>query len=372
MARRWLARVLTTAGMVVALGSVVLGAYAGLVARRSRADLSLPQPAGGFAVGRVEDTATDATRGDRELSIWTWYPAVSGTGTVAAYAPGRWTGLAIGLPLGETRLDRIHDAALEQAAPAPGRFPLVVLLPGLGFAAPQYAVLAEDLASRGYVVVGVTPTGSANLTVLDGRAVGPTSKGNPSDLAGTQTAHDRAIAGRLLQVWVGDARFAADSAAALTESSSVAGHVDHTRLAYVGHSFGGSTALQACHEDQRCQAAVNLDGALYGSVATDGLTVPSLLVGHDGSCVTGVCTPTSATDRADAAAAATFVRASSEPVRRVTVPGTGHLNFSDDGLYYWAWPLHELLGLGDANGRRALMQTGALVAGFLQGQPPAQ
>ena len=365
VAKRRLARRLRLGAVVLALVGVTGGAYAGLVARRSDVDVDLPHPAGGYPVGRVGDTATDAGRGGRKLSIWTWYPAVAGTGTPATYAPGRWAGLAIGLPIGETRLARIHDIAYEQAAPASGRFPLVVLLPGLGFAAPQYAVLAEDLASRGYVVVGVTPTGSANLTVLDGRAVGPTTDGNPSDLAGSQTAHDRTIAGPLLDRWVGDARFAADTAATLTESSALAGHVDRSRLAYVGHSFGGTTALQACHEDRRCTAAVNLDGALYGAVATDGLDVPSLLVAHDGSCISGDCAPTSAADRADAAAAATFASASTGAVRRATVPRTGHLNFTDDGIYYWAWPLHTLLGLGDADGRRALEQSGALIAATL-------
>lgn len=365
MAKRGPGRRLRTAGVGLAFACAVLSAYAGLVAWRSDAAVDLPHPAGGYRVGRVEDTATDVGRGGRQLSIWTWYPAVAGTGKVAAYAPGQWGGLAIGLPLGETKLDRVHDAAREQATPAPGRFPVVVLLPGLGFAAPQYAVLAEDVASRGYIVVGVTPTGSANLTVLNGRPIGPTAEGNPSDFAGDQTAHDRAIAQRLLSVWVGDARFAANTAASLTESSTLATNVDRSRLAYVGHSFGGTTALQACHDDSPCKAAINLDGALFGSVATGGLEVPTLLLGHDGSCITGDCHPGSAADRADVAAARNYVSASTGPVRRATVPRTGHLNFSDDGIYYWAWPLRTLLGLGPADGRRVLVRTGALIAGTL-------
>ncbi len=365
--RRRRVRLVLAAGVALALACDLAGGYAGLVAWRSNVPVELPRPAGRFAVGRVEDTGTDTGRGGRKLSIWTWYPAVAGTGTAAAYAPGPWAGLAIGLPIGETRLDRVRDAALEGAVPAPGRFAVVVLLPGLGFAAPQYAVLAEDLASRGYVVVGVTPTGSANVTVLDGQAVGPTTEGNPSDFTGDRTRHDRVIAQRLLDVWVGDARFAADSAGTLAESSTLAGSLDRRRLAYVGHSFGGTSALQACHVDSRCAAAVDLDGALYGSAATAGLDVPSLLVGHDGSCITGDCAPADGADRADAATARAFVSASTGVVRRVTLPGTGHLNFSDDGVYYWAWPLRALLlGLGDANGVRVLQHAGALIAGTLQ------
>jgi predicted dienelactone hydrolase len=339
--------------------------YAGYVALRSQATVDLPNPTGPFTVGRVVGTATDPARGDRKLSVWTWYPAAAGNGETAEYAPGAWSGLSIGLPLGETRLDRIHDVARVSAAPAAGRFPLVLMLPGLGFAAPQYAVLAEELASRGYVVVGVTPTGSANLTVVDGQAVGPTAEGNPSDFSGEQTAHDRTVGERLLRTWVDDARFAADWTTSPEGVGLLKGHVDLAHLAYIGHSFGGTTALQACYDDQRCRAAVNLDGAIYGSVATKGLDVPSLLVGHDGSCITGECSRTTVTDRADAAAAETFIAASAAPVQRATVNGTGHLNFTDYGLYYWALPLHKLLGLGDADGRRALSRTGGLVSEVL-------
>jgi hypothetical protein len=52
------------------------------------------------------------------------------------------------------------------------------------------------------------------------------------------------------------------------------------------------------------------------------------------SCITGDCHPGSAADRADVAAARNYVSASTGPVRRATVPRTGHLNFSDDGIYY--------------------------------------
>ncbi|MCW2904066.1 MAG: uncharacterized protein JWO67_6331, partial [Streptosporangiaceae bacterium] len=49
----------------------------------------------------------------------------------------------------------------------------------LGFAAPQYTTLAENLASHGYLVAGVTPTYSANLTVLHGHTLHATTAGNP-------------------------------------------------------------------------------------------------------------------------------------------------------------------------------------------------
>lgn len=121
--------------IVVAITCPATAVYASLVARRSQAAIDLPRPAGSFPVGRVEDTATDVARDSRLVSVWTWYPAVANSGTRAAYAPGAWSGLQLGLPIGETRLTRVRDNAREGAAPASGSFPVVVLLPGLGFAA---------------------------------------------------------------------------------------------------------------------------------------------------------------------------------------------------------------------------------------------
>jgi hypothetical protein len=53
--------------------------------------------------------------------------------------------------------------------------------PGLGFAVPQHTTIAENLASHGYVVAGVTPTHSANLTALNGRAVSTATTGDPQE-----------------------------------------------------------------------------------------------------------------------------------------------------------------------------------------------
>jgi pimeloyl-ACP methyl ester carboxylesterase len=49
-------------------------------------------------------------------------------------------------------------------------------------------------------------------------------------------------------------------------------------LEWWGHSFGGATALQFCHEDSRCRAAIDLDGIPFGTVVTDGLTKPAMFL----------------------------------------------------------------------------------------------
>ena len=59
--------------------------------------------------------------------------------------------------------------------------------------------------------------------------------------------------------------------------------MDLGRLGMVGHSFGGATALQFCHDDSRCRAAVDLDGIPFGSVVREGLNKPCMFVLSDHS-----------------------------------------------------------------------------------------
>jgi predicted dienelactone hydrolase len=198
------------------------GGYLEYVAVRHAQPVTLPAPTGKYKVGRAMFDWTDRSRIDplaprpgrpRELSVWLWYPAPhDAEGRQAPYAPGAWGQLHFPgvVGLGETSFGAVRDHALAGAPVAGGRFPIAVLEPGLGLAAPQYTTVAENLASHGYLVAGVTPTYSANLTVLHGRAVHETAAGNPPRLnADLHSAAARRTGDRLVGVWAADARFAA-------------------------------------------------------------------------------------------------------------------------------------------------------------------
>jgi hypothetical protein len=55
-------------------------------------------------------------------------------------------------------------------------------------------------------------------------------------------------------------------------SGKFAGRLDLGSVGLFGHSFGGATAAQACHEDARCKAGIDMDGNPFGSVIEEGLT----------------------------------------------------------------------------------------------------
>ena len=368
MARRGFRRIRT--GIVILVLVALLGGagYVGWIMVKRSEPVSLPEPSGTFQVGRRAYEWTDTPRrdpysnGPRKLSVWLWYPVAKGvTGRKVEYAPGLWQGMHLKAPLAlfQGPFDTLQDRALDRVAIAPGRFPVVVLMPGMGLSAPMYASLAEDLASHGYLVAGVTPTYSANLTVLDGQAIASKKEANPSNL-GDSSEQAQTVGDHLVGMWAADARFAAATLAKQLPNSVQTAFGP----SYVGHSFGGAAALEACRLDQRCAAAIDLDGNQFGDVVTKGVRAPIMLLGADDSCITSVCGPDAKNDT-DRDRALSLLKASTGTAWCATVPGARHFNFTDYGAYYLAYPLRKFLPLGSVGPRHALTVTSGYVTTFL-------
>lgn len=281
----------------IAMG--VLGAgYIALIAVTRTAVQVLPAPTGPYSVGRVELDWTDPSRTDplaeqanlpRELAIWIWYPTqVDGSQKPAPYFPPAWAQARnkdhrIGILI-ERQLNRLESHSYEDAplSEAQAVYPLVIMEPGLGPTIPDYTVLAENLASHGYIVVGINPTYSSNLVVYpDGRVVPRSEKGTIPDNANPAQAEQ--IASSLLAVWSQDEIFVLNrlESADNSPSSPFYQHLDLGHVGVFGHSFGGATALAVCQQDTRCKAGADLDGTPFGSERSTPLPVPFLLISED-------------------------------------------------------------------------------------------
>jgi hypothetical protein len=357
-------------GIVILVLFALLGGagYVGWIMVKRSEPVALPELTGNFQVGRRTFEWTDTPRrdpyadGPRKLSVWLWYPvAKDTTGRRAEYAPGRWSQLHLKSPLSllQGPFNTLQDRALDGVPIASGRFPVVVLMPGMGLSAPMYASIAEDLASHGYLVAGVTPTYSANLTVLDGQAIASKPDANPPNL-GDENENARRIGDHLVGVWAADARFAAGMVGKQLPKS-IDGSIGPS---YVGHSFGGAASLEACRLDQRCAAAIDLDGSQYGDVVTKGVKAPVLLLGADDSCITSVCGADAKQDK-DRERAISLLKASTGTAWCATIPGTRHFNFTDYGVYYLAAPLRMYLPLGSAGPRHAITVQNGYLTSFL-------
>ena len=342
---------------LIALG----GAFLGYVEIRSSRVVLLPVPAGPHQVGRrivtwtepmVDPLATD--HGQRRISVWLWYPAQASAGSArSAYAPGAW-GRGMRPGIGERLLarpvGRMRVAARDNAPTAPGQFPLVVLAPGMGNNPVQQTVVASGLASHGYVVAVPSPTYSADVTVLKATIVRGTA-------AGQRVPGNESV---LSPLWVQDELFTTDRlmAANAEPDSPFYHHIQVAKVAYAGHSFGGATAVQSCSEDQRCAAAVDVDGAFFGAPVTrTGLNRPLLIIASQGSCVAGRCSRDAA-DREQLADAKALLQHSTDVKDVVEVRGAQHANFTDLGVWYFAEPARFALQatgvFGRIDGDRAL------------------
>ncbi len=176
----------------------------------------------------------------------------------------------------------VHSHAVSDAPMSGHRstHPVLLLSPS-GFSPLLLTTLAEQLASVGYVVVGINHTYETAVSVFaDGRVVPM----NPAALGGALGPqggpHDEAFERRrqVCEYKTSDLSSVADHLARLDvhPTGLAADRFDLTRLGAVGHSFGGNAALEWCRIDPRCRAAANLDGALWTDVGTLGLARPVL------------------------------------------------------------------------------------------------
>ena len=251
----------------------------------------LPTPTGPHPVGRASFDWVDSARFDiyagnpearRELVVFVWYPASPPpVAELAPYLPLPWAPTAdfLGLTVAGLRSHAVPDAAVSADSAA---YPVLLLSPS-GFTPLLLSAIAEELASHGYIVVGVNHTYEATVTAFaDGRVVPM----NPAALGGALGPQ----AGSHAEVFRQRASVceykAADLASVANQLENLnadpagrfARRLDLTRFGALGHSFGGNAALEWCRTDQRCRAAANLDGALWTDVDTIGLDRPALQV----------------------------------------------------------------------------------------------
>ncbi|MEU2181521.1 alpha/beta hydrolase family protein [Streptomyces thermolilacinus] len=239
------------------------------------AGVVLPRPTGAFPTGRETLHLVDRSRADlwvperrRELMVDMYYPARSSAGAPAPYADPREARLLLeGVPdshadaLAELTATRTHSVA--GARPQRGKHPLVVLSPGFG--GPRYTLttLAEDLASRGYVVAVVDHAHESLGTVFPGGRVLTCVACEKAE-----TLEDM----RKATVQRGqDIAFLLDRLTGPRPAWRHAAVIDRKRIGAAGHSLGGASAASAMARDPRVRAGINMDGSFGDPVPADGL-----------------------------------------------------------------------------------------------------
>jgi predicted dienelactone hydrolase len=315
-------------------------------------------PTGNFAVGRTLFHWTDSHRTDpvaaeprtkREFMVIVWYPAETQDSSLRAlWMPDQWAVNEASLLYGQ-RLDSKNPLTIGQAqqairlvvsnsiAEAPlaqdkASWPVLLFAPGAGVNTASYSTFTEDLASHGYVVFGIVPTGWVATTFPDGRYVPDSNK---------RSDNVDWITGTALPLWVDDLRFMLDQIEGLNKNSNSAflHRLDLSRVGAFGHSFGGTASILAGLQDARIKAVLNLDGSPFGVLSKRVLPKPFMVVKHNISPKYAIVPP----DKAGKAMQArveeelSSVYLQGRPGYRVGVADATHMTFSDMAvLETWA------------------------------------
>lgn len=279
---------------VLAAALVIM--VAAVPARAStRTALSLPSPTGRHQVGTVALHLVDASRRDpwvpahpaRELMAQLWYPAAHTEGLHRArYIPalaGRSLdaqtsqALATPVPAGTFHALRTHSyQGAPVARPSRSGWPVVLFSPGDGMDRSSLTGLAEDLASHGFVVVGIDDTHNSGQVEFPGGRV-EVAQPIPPESADQDTL-----------VRAADARFTLDQLTRLNAGADPDADgqrlpafrhtLDLARTGMFGHSHGAEATAETMLQDQRVTAGVELDGGVSRRVAATGLAVPFMVI----------------------------------------------------------------------------------------------
>jgi predicted dienelactone hydrolase len=395
LSRFWLVRwtIRAIAGVVMA---AVLGVAAllGLLLFDHNRDTILPAPTGPFAVGRTTFVWADAEAdplgppgAKRELLAWIWYPAAPGQLPEPAndYLPAAWRAAMenqSGVLLSQflTRdLSRVqpHSFGDVPVSPQQPAYPVVLMRAGGAALTTDYTTLAEDLASHGYVVAGFdAPYRSWVVVLPDGRIIPRASHNNLDNVDGPE-ADKRAET--LARAWTVDASFVLDQLLRLNTSDPSGrfqGRLDLQRVGMFGHSLGGATALLFCHDDSRCKAGIDVDGAPLGRVIAKGVTQPFMFLLSDHSREPVTSESPESIRNAMANIRAICNRSPSDRRMIVGIRGANHYLFSDNaGMLKspLAMRVLRMLGIVQLDGRRQIAVTAHAICTFfdvyLKGAP---
>ena len=327
-ARKKILKVISIASL---LSVVLVLALSGYLVISHHHSLELPYPTGFYKIGRIEydwvdnnriDPLSDKVNEKRELLIWVWYPA-SVQGAKAPFLPPTWVkaydkdqgiGQFIESDFSSIQIYSFANAPLSKVR---NEYPVIIMQPGMGPVPTDYTVIAENLASHGYIVVGINLTYTSNLIVFpDGRVVPHSEKGTIPDSADVTTAD--ADANRIGKVWTDDAVFVIDRLESINtnKSSFFYNKLDLEHIGAFGHSFGGKTAISLCEIDSRCKAGADLDGTAFSNETKGTLHQPFMFMAED-NCGESCETMCQLYNRSDNTA------------YYLTIKGTKHFNFSD-------------------------------------------
>src|SRR5579859_101679 len=338
----------------------------------------LLKPTGPYPIGTRVLYFIDSSRqemhahtppGNREVVTQLWYPSATATGKHAMYR--QWKECD---PRSRYQAVLKTDS-LQDAPVANGKFPVILFNPAWRGFKNRSTYIMQELASQGFVVIGIGhPYNASILELHDGRVADGRDQvdlGNFDSQPFMNVEQRLALADSEIRIQTDDDKFLLDRLETLNQSPSSPffGHLDLTHVGSFGHSIGGSVSAELAAEDSRVLSAVILDGVLDGPVAETGLNKPLFRIkanlqglppGSENSPNPGIRVRAQMGKIGESALAHSFERFGGY---NVVIDGIGHENFDDKGFFT---PFSRISGVGPLPVPRASAIIDAYLVAFFK------
>lgn len=309
-------------------------------------DSLFPEPTGEYAVGTTsynfvdldrEEIYTEDENDNREITAKVWYPSQEVADTAPEAYLNQELSSAVASQLEIPAIDllnitqslgtnSISDAPIAEAE---SQYPVLFFSHGFGDLPEFNTIKAEELASQGYVVVGINHTYDSIASELSNGEI--VSQSPVFDVENQSELLE--LLGEGVDIRAEDAQFILNELTRMNLQNDpndlLSGHLDLEKVGIYGYSLGGATAAKVLAEDHRFQAGVNLDGGLFGDVANASLTQPFMILNNEAF---GQGTSSSPEENQFNLLQQFFVENLQNDGYEVTILGTEHNSFNDLSL----------------------------------------
>jgi predicted dienelactone hydrolase len=330
----------------VLAGIALLSLVAAVTLSSALPMFKLPGPTGPYQLGttifsltdpsRAEDAVADGSR--REIVVQAWYPTDTSRGKAAPYRRRTETTLASSYQA----FIPTHAALNAEVALGSAPFPVLLFEPAMYGRRSEYAFLLEELASHGYVVFAIDhPYNSGPVQLANGKVIQPPPASIVEHLGSVGVEGFYKSVEAELEKQTADTLFLLDTLFRWNAdpSSRFYHRLDLGRVGAIGHSLGGSVAVEAAARDPRIHAVFDMSGPLFGQARKNGLKAPLFfLTEHVPLPSAGELARLNPDDRAGSEVNITYMREISSMLSRdggyyAELPTENHSIFTDRGLY---------------------------------------
>lgn len=259
---------------------------------------AMPLPSGIYPIGTESFVLTDIDReeeyadvGSRKIKIQMWYPAetTEGYDLVPWLEDGRVVARALaidtGLPsfvLDHTELIMSHSYAKAPINEDASNYPVVIISHGWRGFKNLHTDLAEELASLGYIVIGIDHTYGSVATVFSEDEIAYL---NLDALPDRETNTDfLEYANTLVNTYAGDIIFTMNELQRMNSgvlTTQFEGKLDLDNIGVIGHSTGGGADVAVAIQDDRIKALFGLDAwvePIGDDEVIQGLQIPAVFI----------------------------------------------------------------------------------------------